>query len=330
MVLQALDGSFGLGALNCFQVIIHGVVLTFATQQLYHAGLVSNIPIPYNDAVQSNKKNQNIRLLSTDLDGTLLNRMSEVSKRNQDALRALHDQGVIIVINSGRSFESICGRIPDDLYDYASCMNGQDVYSVKLKQHFLMPELDRKDITDLFEIVSHHMSVMEIYAAEDHYSACSPAYAFLGNLYAKLSWLRWRICGYHPNPIRLITNAEDIPCSHVPKVCFTGRARQLEEIRDELPKGLDSTLVNLNWMEVQKAGISKGAALKKILEAEHLDGSMAVGFGDGENDIPMLKECGTRIVMSNAMPNTKKQATELTCSNNEDGVAVWIEANLLD
>ena len=272
---------------------------------------------------------QNIRLISCDLDGTLFNRISEMSERNKKALEAAKAKGIVVVINSGRGMNSIEPRIPDYLYDYASCMNGQDIYCSHDHSHNTMPELDEKDIKNLYDLVIQHMAAMELYSNGSHVTICARKYAPFGNLYSWASWMRWRMVGYHPEKIRIITKSEDIPLKHIPKACFAGGTKSLLKIQKNLPDNLDSVFVNLNWLEVMRRGVSKGAALKRILAKEHLTSDQAVGFGDGENDISMLMECGTRVVMANAMANTKKIATDIALSNNEDGVAVFIEDNLL-
>ena len=54
-----------------------------------------------------------------------------------------------------------------------------------------------------------------------------------------------------------------------------------------------------------------------------------ISFGDDFNDIGMLKLCGKGIAVSNAILEIKKIADEITLSNNEDGVAKYLEKNLL-
>ena len=54
-----------------------------------------------------------------------------------------------------------------------------------------------------------------------------------------------------------------------------------------------------------------------------------IAFGDDFNDIGMLKLCGTGVAMKNAIPQVKEVADFETLSNNEDGVAKYIEENIL-
>jgi len=54
-----------------------------------------------------------------------------------------------------------------------------------------------------------------------------------------------------------------------------------------------------------------------------------VSFGDDLNDREMLQICGTGVAVSNAIQEVKEVADEVTLSNDEDGVAVWIEKHIL-
>jgi hydroxymethylpyrimidine pyrophosphatase-like HAD family hydrolase len=292
--------------------------------------LVSLLFSTYNEShMQNTFQKKEIRLISTDLDGTLLNHMSEVSQRSCSALKEARARGIIVVINSGRPYASVRSRIPAELYDYASCMNGQDVYAIRTDTHLEMPCLEVSDLHALYEIACRHMTAMEIYQGDHTVTACGLAYAPLGHLYAMASWLHWRLRGFHPRRTAILTGWHEDAFGPSGKACFAGSSRTLRKILEELPPGLAGTFVNLNWLEVQKKGISKGLALQKIMAAEHIDAAAAVGFGDGENDISMLDACGIRIAMANAMPVLKAHADETALSNEADGVAAWLEENVL-
>jgi|GEM_PF-244091 len=291
--------------------------------------LVSLLFSTYNKShMQSTLEKRNIRLISTDLDGTLLNRMSEVSERSQAALQEARSRGIIVVINSGRPWPSVHSRIPEGLYDYASCMNGQDVHDVRNGTHMEMPRLDIEDLHALYRIACRHMTAMEVYQDGRSITACGLAYAPLGQLYSLVSWIHWRLRGYHPRRTPILTGWRDDAFFPSGKACFAGSSTALRRILEELPDNLSGTFVNLNWLEVQRKGISKGLALAKIMAAENIPADQAVGFGDGENDISMLDACGIRVAMANAMPALRAHATDTAPSNEKDGVAAWLETHV--
>jgi hydroxymethylpyrimidine pyrophosphatase-like HAD family hydrolase len=52
-------------------------------------------------------------------------------------------------------------------------------------------------------------------------------------------------------------------------------------------------------------------------------------FGDDFNDVEMLEKCGIGVAMANAIPEAKAVANFVAASNDEDGVARWLEENIL-
>ena len=54
-----------------------------------------------------------------------------------------------------------------------------------------------------------------------------------------------------------------------------------------------------------------------------------VAFGDDNNDIEMLKMCGCGVAVANAVPEVLDIANDVTLSNDEDGVAVWLKEKCL-
>ena len=57
--------------------------------------------------------------------------------------------------------------------------------------------------------------------------------------------------------------------------------------------------------------------------------SEIVSFGDDTNDIDLLDFCGISVAMENALDNVKKSANEICDTNENDGVAKWLEENVL-
>lgn len=84
--------------------------------------------------------------------------------------------------------------------------------------------------------------------------------------------------------------------------------------------GVSAKLSIPHYLEIVDAGVSKGHALETVAALLGLDLSDAVAFGDGENDLDMLKRVGFSIAMGNAHPRLKEVANMVTGSNDQDGV----------
>jgi len=74
---------------------------------------------------------------------------------------------------------------------------------------------------------------------------------------------------------------------------------------------------------------TKGKALDTIAKYYNINKENVLAFGDDYNDLDMLKYAGVSVAMSNAISDVKKVCLYKCLSNEEDGVAKWIEENIL-
>ena len=117
------------------------------------------------------------------------------------------------------------------------------------------------------------------------------------------------------------------------KLCFFSAEFILKklknEIEEQLPDIFHSVSVRPVRMEAQYVGINKGEALKIIAKMENISTSEIIAFGDGENDISMLKTVGVAVAVQNAMKRVKAAADDLCPSNQKDGVADYLSKHIL-
>ena len=70
-------------------------------------------------------------------------------------------------------------------------------------------------------------------------------------------------------------------------------------------------------------------AIKALAEISGISPEDIVAFCDDQNDIEMLRLCGTGVAVTNAIPEVQEAADEITLSNDEDGVAEWLADHCL-
>jgi hydroxymethylpyrimidine pyrophosphatase-like HAD family hydrolase len=83
------------------------------------------------------------------------------------------------------------------------------------------------------------------------------------------------------------------------------------------------------WCSFVHKDTDKLRAIHELCRHTGIDIGNIVSFGDDLSDIEMLKSCGRGIAVSNALPSVREVADEITGSNDEDGVARYIEENIL-
>lgn len=83
------------------------------------------------------------------------------------------------------------------------------------------------------------------------------------------------------------------------------------------------------YLDITPAGVSKGTFVEALSRRTGIPTEAMAAIGDMDNDIPMLRACGTGIAMGNAGEPVRRAATHVTRSNEEDGVAWAIDHILL-
>ena len=79
------------------------------------------------------------------------------------------------------------------------------------------------------------------------------------------------------------------------------------------------------FLELVPKGIDKAQSLRRLLAKINLTPADMIAFGDGYNDLSMLKLAGMGVAMANAAPEVRADADYITLSNEEDGVAAALE-----
>ena len=112
---------------------------------------------------------------------------------------------------------------------------------------------------------------------------------------------------------------EDIKKEKVYQVLMGARVEEYQEIL----KGVQGAEITAWWdraVDIIPVNAGKGAGIEKMLKLYGIDKSQAMAFGDGNNDIEMLKAVGNGIAMANASDDLKAVADEICGDVSEDGI----------
>lgn len=118
----------------------------------------------------------------------------------------------------------------------------------------------------------------------------------------------------------------------VMKICFQTTDKEKAELIASSIGREHTDLIpfsDIPWFKLSSRNATKENAIKSLSSSINIPVEQIVSFGDDFNDMGMIKLCGTGIAMANAIDEIKKTADFVTLSNDEDGVARWIETNLL-
>lgn len=272
--------------------------------------------------------NQPIRLIISDIDGTILDDQHQVDSELKDMIPLLSREKIPIVLASARSplgMEPIAhelglGDNPLACYNGALVIKGDPQAYETIIEH----PLDKKEIRTFLELVKAEFPSVSI------------------NLYSGKDWIadrldKWvqieaAITGERPmiqNELIPVLNAQ-MP---VHKLLLIDQAPVIQKLYGylqtlEFPKTA-FYLSKDNYMEVTAKHVSKEQALYEIAQHYQVPLEEVMTIGDNFNDLPMLRLAGLGVAMGNAPEVVKTEAKAVTKSNNEHGVAEAVEKYVL-
>lgn len=268
-----------------------------------------------------------IKIIALDLDGTLLDSNKRLSAVNFAALQKAADAGIEIVPTTGRFF----GGMPDFIRQlpfvrYAITVNGAEVADLKTGNVIYKAEIPWKQSVQIMEFLDGYPVIYDCYLNNEAWMTSSMKQrideAVQDQHYRKmLHELR------QPVPelkAFLAERGQDVQKIQL----FTSDAELRLKLMRQLPDRFDGLCVSSSIdanVEINQTHANKGEALLAL--AAHLDAAReeTIAFGDGLNDLSMLREAGIGVAMSNAAEEVKNTADWVTLSCDDDGVAYGIE-----
>ena len=262
-----------------------------------------------------------IRLIATDLDGTLLTDDKRISDGNMKAISEAVKQGIFFVPATGRSLYTM----PENVLNvpglrYAVTSNGAAVMDVINKTAVYKKQLDTLTAKNVVKVGLDMGIMVEIFVNGKAYTLSK----YMGSLVeygVNPRFVGWLI------DTRTVVNdfsevlKKDVTVENI-NLIYTNLEQRMVTY-DYLQKNFDVEITNsLGYnLEVGAKGCSKGDAL------EHLSALLGFGMenvlclGDNDNDRDMLRRAGISVAMENAHDIVKKEAAFVAKNNNDDGFA---------
>ena len=264
-----------------------------------------------------------IRVLALDLDGTLLDSDKRLSEANRNALAAAAAKGILVVPTTGRFF----GMMPPAVRDlpfvrYAITVNGAQVYDRETDTAIVREELPLAQALEIMRFLDGFDVIYDCY--QDNWGRMTAAMQERAADYAPdahyLKMIRELRKPYPDLKAHLEEEGRDVQ-----KIMLFARD---PAVRDRIAAEASARFDNLalssstfNNLEFNAASAHKGRALERF--AEHFGWTLAncMAFGDGLNDLTMVRMAGVGVAMANAAPEVREAADYVTLSNDDDGVA---------
>ncbi len=270
-----------------------------------------------------NIENKNIKVVISDLDGTLLNKEHRISAYTKAIFQELYNQNYLIIIATGRHHLDALSIVKDLGFPlYLVTSNGARIHSPDKEVIFsfdiksdaiksvLSLKIDPEITTVLFKEnvwqTNKYSEKLNSYQADVHYLPEIVDFSKLKDFSGiKLFFT-------HENHEKLVALKEAILVDHSDHFCHAF----------SLPFCL----------EFMHKSVDKSVAIAKILDLENFTFQEAISFGDGFNDEIMLTTTAKGLIMGNAPKGLKAKLPhlEVILNNDEDGVAKYISEKVLD
>lgn len=268
-----------------------------------------------------------IKLIAMDLDGTLFNSdHKSVSDRNVNALRSASEKGIKIVIASGRTYCQITNVLKRvGVIDYVIVSNGAS--SIDNMGNVISSDcMGYEEWKGIYNILEENDIVTEVYNSGNTYLKRSAIKRYKNSDLSEdlLDELR-AVINLCDNVTETLKGekAEKLTSIYVPSDKFLYLKNLFEERNMTVTSSIPGN------MEINKTGINKGSGLKRLCDTLNIKSDEVMVFGDGGNDIEMLRWAGCSFAMENAIEEAKAAARYIADSNFNDGVAKEIEKIVL-
>lgn len=267
------------------------------------------------------------RLIALDLDGTLLNTQKQLSSRNAAALLAAAEQGIHIVPATGRFFDGMPEVIRTLPYlRYAITMNGAQVQNIQTKEVIYRAELPLNRAIEVLEYLDTLPIIYDCYV--DNWGWMTRSMKDQAAEYAPNAHYLKMIQDLR-TPVYDLKQYLKSRGLDVQKIqAFVKEKSQHAAIMSEIAERFSDIAVSssiTNNVELNVASANKGAAVRALVKHLGLTMEQTVSFGDGSNDLSMIRDCGLGVSMGNGCAAVRNAADRITVSCDEDGVAVVIE-----
>ena len=255
-----------------------------------------------------------IKLIASDMDGTLLTTDKRLPKDFTQVVRALHQRGVSFCIASGRQYASLRRDLKELVPQLIFIAENGALIMEKDKQLFIDP-LDARDLPRIMRAAEGLEQVYPVICRSD----CalvdqSASEAFVDELRM-----------YYEQTFVVENLAEKCDDFHdVCKVAFydagDAATHELPVLKERLGDRHSVILSGANWVDVMKPGVNKGRAMRMLQEIKGVSPDECMAFGDYLNDLELLESVTESYAMENALDELKRISKHIAASNDEDGV----------
>ncbi|PPA69720.1 Cof-type HAD-IIB family hydrolase [Jeotgalibacillus proteolyticus] len=280
-----------------------------------------------------------IKLLASDMDGTLLNKDHVVGPENSRAIKEAQAQGVEVVVATGRSYLEAMPPLKEaGITCPIISVNGAEIRDANGEQ-LLVRGIDKETAKDAAQQLENLDIYFEVYTNKGTFTNDKEQGIQLlidifltTNPDTPLPHVETEAQSrYDEGHIEVVEGYEQIFNDETQTIykflAFSSNPEALEKVNAILQKtnGLAISSSGRENLEITSLDAQKGIALEWYCNKKGISLKDVMAIGDNYNDLSMMKKAGYSVAMGNAPDDIKEQCAHITATNREDGVAKAIE-----
>ena len=270
-----------------------------------------------------------MNLYVSDLDGTLLNSKREVSQSSRNIINNLIDKGMDFTISTARTPGTVVEILEGlKINKPIALMNGVFLYDLNKKEYLKIREIENSIVIKILNILESFNKSAFVYGVKNNH--LNVYYKELASDLDKIYFDERKNSEY--KTFEVVTNYyEVIKDSKVVNFVILDEEKVINSIFEEINKieGINACsykdIYNEDsyFIEIHSIEASKKQAIADLKEI--YNPKKVICFGDNLNDLPMFEVADEKYAMKNAVEGLKSFASDIIASNDEDGVAKYLE-----
>jgi Cof subfamily protein (haloacid dehalogenase superfamily) len=276
-----------------------------------------------------------IKLIASDMDGTLLNSNHEISKENLQAIKKAEEMGVKFAISTGRMYEDVKPLLDEyGLKCQCVVLNGGEYIDEEGKVLEGI-YIGKKEAREIVNMILKENIVAEIYTDKGLYTVNTKEEALMEVAYRIIAFNpetnfenAIKLAGTHPHFVNLkyIIDIDEFLNSDIKIgkfVAFYNDEETTIKVKNKL-KCIGELAITGTFtknIEINNKEAQKGFILAKVADKMGIKRDEVMVIGDSFNDYTMFTEFTESFAMENAVPEIKEIAKYITDTNDNNGVA---------
>lgn len=281
----------------------------------------------------------NFKLIVLDIDGTLINSDHQLTDRTISAIQSAKKSGIKVTLATGRqncSAITIARKIGINAPLISS--DGSMIRDIYTGETELFP-LSTDIAKGILETAKEYENFrVEVFFADNKFYAGKSYRNLLIKRFFKFP-LPYSLSGCY-NFLRDFVFIPVINMGNIQstigalkeppaKVVIYGEVDELKEFKNAIAEKYDGaismTSALVNCVDILNTGVSKARGIAHLAEELGIKQEEIIAVGDNINDIEMIQYAGLGVAMGNALDEVKDKADYVTASNDEDGLACFLE-----